>query len=66
MTVDTTTHDNVSTGSRSLEQRRCLLSRFLQPNDVFMEIGPGDCQLAFAVAKPVKHVIAIDVSSIYK
>jgi SAM-dependent methyltransferase len=39
-----------------------LLKPFLQSDTVFMEVGPGDCQLALAVAPLVRRVYAIDVS----
>lgn len=39
-----------------------LLQPFLRKETVFMEIGPGDCALAFAVAQQVKQVYAVDVS----
>lgn len=39
-----------------------LLKRFLNSNTVFLEIGPGDCSLSFAVSKKVKRVFAVDVS----
>lgn len=39
-----------------------LLQPFLRKETIFMEIGPGDCALAFAVARQVKHVYAVDVS----
>jgi SAM-dependent methyltransferase len=35
---------------------------FLTKGTVFLEIGPGDCALAFEVAKNVKKVYAVDVS----
>ncbi len=38
------------------------LSKFLKPEHVFLEIGPGDCQLSFEVTKHVMKVYAIDVS----
>ena len=38
------------------------LSKFLKPEHVFLELGPGDCQLSFEVAKHVMKVYAIDVS----
>jgi len=40
-----------------------LLARFLDPDSVFMEIGPGDCSLALAVARRVRRVYAVDVSA---
>jgi ubiquinone/menaquinone biosynthesis C-methylase UbiE len=40
-----------------------LLMRALKPDTTFLEIGPGDCSLSFEVAKHVKQVYAVDVSS---
>jgi SAM-dependent methyltransferase len=40
-----------------------LLKKFLTPDTVYLEIGPGDCALACEVARLVQHVYAIDVSS---
>jgi SAM-dependent methyltransferase len=40
-----------------------FLRRFLRPSYSFLEIGPGDCALALAVAKVVSKVLAIDVSA---
>ncbi len=40
-----------------------FLQPFLTPVSVFLEIGPGDCALAFEVCRHVSQVIAIDVSS---
>lgn len=39
-----------------------LLKRFLHPSMIFLEVGPGDCSLAFNVARYVKKVYAVDVS----
>jgi len=39
-----------------------IISLFLKNDNVFLEIGAGDCSLSFAIAKLVKKVIAIDVS----
>ncbi|MCK4236917.1 MAG: class I SAM-dependent methyltransferase, partial [Candidatus Krumholzibacteria bacterium] len=39
-----------------------LLKRFLKPEFTFLEIGAGDCNLAFEIAKLVKKVYAVDVS----
>jgi SAM-dependent methyltransferase len=39
-----------------------LLCPFLQPESSYLEVGPGDCALALAVAPLVKQVYAIDVS----
>lgn len=39
-----------------------FVNRFLGPESTFLEVGPGDCALSFAVARRVKHVYAVDVS----
>lgn len=39
-----------------------LLKTFLNSESNYLEIGPGDCALAFEVSKLVKKVYAIDVS----
>jgi SAM-dependent methyltransferase len=39
------------------------LQSFLRPGQVYMEVGPGDCAVALAVAKTVKQVYAVDVST---
>ena len=39
------------------------LKQFLSVNSTYLELGPGDCSLAFDVAKYVSKVYAIDVST---
>lgn len=39
-----------------------FLSGFLACDSVFLDIGPGDCQITFEVAKFVKKIYAVDVS----
>ncbi|MBI4721087.1 MAG: class I SAM-dependent methyltransferase [Chitinivibrionia bacterium] len=39
-----------------------LLRRFLEPGQVFLQLGPGDCEMAFEVARMVRVVYAVDVS----
>src|SRR5262249_44529639 len=41
-----------------------LLQAFLKPDSVYLEIGAGDCHLAMAVARWVRHVYAVDVSDL--
>ena len=41
-----------------------LIRRFLRPGTYFLEIGPGDCSLSFAVAREVRQVYAVDVSEL--
>lgn len=46
-----------------VSQRLELLSHFLNPETVFLEIGPGDCSLSIEISKRVSKVYAIDVSN---
>lgn len=46
----------------ALHKELSLIKPFLRPSSVFMEVGPGDCALSFAVARLVQEVIAVDVS----
>jgi len=39
------------------------LQSFINKDTVYLEIGPGNCALAFEIAKQVKKVYAIDVSN---
>ena len=55
--------DPVATRRAVLSQLR-LLRRFLRPDTCFLEIGPGDCSLSFAVAQVVRQVYAVDVSEV--
>jgi SAM-dependent methyltransferase len=48
--------------ARVLPRQLRFVSRFLQPDSVFLEVGPGDCSFSFAVARLVKQVYAADVS----
>jgi SAM-dependent methyltransferase len=40
-----------------------ILREFLTPQTVYLEVGPGDCNLALAVTQQVSQVYAIDVST---
>jgi SAM-dependent methyltransferase len=40
-----------------------VLAPFLRTDDVFLEIGAGDCALSVEVAKHVRQVYAVDVSA---
>ncbi|WP_395745353.1 class I SAM-dependent methyltransferase [Prosthecobacter sp.] len=39
-----------------------IVAPFLKPQTVFLEVGPGDCEFAKAVAAKVAQVLAVDVS----
>ncbi len=45
-----------------VQRKMNLVKRYLQPDTVFLEVGPGDCQFSFSVAQQVKKVYAVDVS----
>lgn len=40
-----------------------LLLPYLKPDTTFLEVGPGDCQLSFAVAEQVQQVYGVDISN---
>ncbi len=40
-----------------------FLRPFLRADATFLEIGPGDCALSFAVAELVKRVYAVDIAN---
>lgn len=44
-------------------QRMQLIGHFLKPNLTYLEVEPGDYSLSFEVAKYVKKVYAVDVST---
>ncbi len=48
---------------RAARRKMALVGRYLRPDAAFLEIGPGDCALAFAAAKRVRSVTAVDVSA---
>lgn len=52
--------ENLNT--RIVNDKLALLSKFLNPSVVFLELGSGDCCLSFEVAKRVRQVYALDVS----
>jgi SAM-dependent methyltransferase len=49
------------TAVNAFQQMR-FLRRFLDEEDAFLEVGPGDCALSLEAAKCVKQVYAVDVS----
>jgi SAM-dependent methyltransferase len=48
---------------RQIAREVSALQPFINENTIYLEIGPGDCALAIEIAKRVKKVFAIDVSS---
>ncbi len=47
---------------RRVRNSMAFLQNFLRPDSTFLEVGPGDCLLSFAVAQQVRQVYAVDVS----
>jgi SAM-dependent methyltransferase len=39
-----------------------MLTRFLKPEHTLLQIGPGDCEMAFQLSNLIKTVYAVDVS----
>jgi SAM-dependent methyltransferase len=48
--------------ARALRRPWSQLAPFLRPDSVYLELGAGDCALAFEVARHVRLVYALDVS----
>ena len=46
----------------AINRQLAYLNKFLDRDDVFLEIGAGDCALTFEVARLVERVYAVDVS----
>jgi SAM-dependent methyltransferase len=57
-----TRKSSTSLREAAINRQLAYLNMFLEPDDVFLEIGPGDCALSFAVAKQVALTFAVDVS----
>lgn len=58
-------HTNKSSPERlaaDVREKMEILAPFLSENAVFLEVGPGDCELAKTVAEKVARVLAVDVS----
>ena len=55
--------DNAAVRAAEVERQLRVLRPFLRPESTFLEVGAGDCSLAFAVAAHVRRVVAVDVSS---
>ena len=49
---------------KAAHSQMLFLKRFLHPRTVLMEIGAGNCGLAFTAAKLVKRVYGIEVSAV--
>lgn len=48
--------------SLELQNQLQLLDKFISRDTVFLEVGPGDCNLALELTKMVKKVYAVDIS----
>ena len=47
---------------RKVKRTAEILKKYLGPDSIFMEIGPGDCKLSFEMCKYAEKVYAVDVS----
>lgn len=54
---------NADSRAAEVAARLKLLGAYLQPDVTYLEVGPGDCALAAAVAARVRKVFAVDVSN---
>jgi SAM-dependent methyltransferase len=48
---------------RAAKRELTILQKFVNGRSIYMEVGPGDCTLALKMAKRVKKVYAVDVST---
>jgi ubiquinone/menaquinone biosynthesis C-methylase UbiE len=55
-------NEDPESGRTRTQSELKLLSPFLKPDINFLEIGPGDCRLAFEICERVSQVHAVDVS----
>jgi SAM-dependent methyltransferase len=49
---------------QKVEEKLHLVGRFLAPDTVLVELGPGDCAFSVAVSSRVRRVYAVDVSEV--
>jgi SAM-dependent methyltransferase len=48
---------------RAIRQQLRLLTRFINKDATYLEVGPGDCALTLEVAKHVRRAVGVDVST---
>lgn len=48
---------------RAIEESMMMLGRFLRPDSVYLEIGPGDCGLTLHLTRLVRLAYAVEVST---
>ncbi len=49
--------------SRDIARQLQILSKFFTVQSTFLELGPGDCELSYEIAKRVARVYAVDVAT---
>jgi SAM-dependent methyltransferase len=59
-----TQKEDPEASKRAVRAQLRLVRRFLRPDSAFLEVGPGDCALSYAVAQEARHVFAVDVSEV--
>jgi len=53
----------VSGAAAAAQREIAILERFVDSDNVYLEVGPGDCSFAIEMAKRVRKVYAVDVSN---
>ena len=48
---------------QDIARQLSLLALFLKPESVYLEVGCGDCHVAHAIARRVRHAYGVDVSA---
>ena len=54
---------DLTLAAQAIHESMMLLKRFLKPDSVYLEIGPGDCGLTLHVSKLVRKAYAVEVST---
>ncbi len=57
-------NDTFAENERRVAKEISNMDRFLGPQTTYLEIGPGDCAIAFEAATRVKKAYAVDVSEV--
>jgi len=54
---------DANASANKVDQKMRLVVKYLSSESIFLELGPGDCNLSLEVAKHVEQVYAVDVST---
>lgn len=55
--------ENPASDAAKIRRQLTILQKYVRPEHTYLEIGPGDCSLAVAMAGHARRCIAVDVST---